>query len=85
MMKPVSYYMDLNYTLIIDPKLDFDGSVYYIAYYKELEGLEGVGSTKELALKDLKQVKKDWFRLSLKIGAVIPEPQTKEELNEHSD
>lgn len=73
----ISHYMNLDYTLITESKLDFDNSLYYVARYKELNGLEGVGSTKKEAINDLLDVKEDWFKMSLKINASIPEPQKK--------
>ena len=73
----ISHYMNLDYTLITEPKLDFDNSQYFIARYKELNGLEGVGTTKEDAINDLLEVKEDWFKISLNIGASIPEPEKK--------
>lgn len=72
--KSISHYMNLDYTLIIESKLDFDNSLYYVARYKELDGLEGVGSTEKDAINDLLEIKEDWFKMSLNINASIPEP-----------
>ena len=73
-MKDLQYYLSLNYKVEITPDEDFDGSTYYIAKYKELDGLIGTGNSSEDALKDLEMAKEGWFDLNLELGRVIPEP-----------
>lgn len=73
-MKSLEYYMGLNYSLEVRPMRDFDDSIYFVAKYKELDGLEGVGETEQEAINDLKIAKEGWFELSLKRGFEIPEP-----------
>ncbi|MCC3737451.1 type II toxin-antitoxin system HicB family antitoxin [Staphylococcus hominis] len=73
-MKNLEYYMSLPYNMEIIPMKDYDNSIYYVARYKELEGLEGVGETPKEAFMDLEEIKEDWFKLSIELGVIIPEP-----------
>lgn len=75
-MKNVNYYYNLPYNLEIKPEFDYDGSLYFIASYQELEGLVGVGDTQVEAMKDLKEASYGWFEWMLELGEVIPEPIT---------
>lgn len=43
----LEYYMGLPYNMEIIPMKDYDNSIYYVARYKELDGLEGVGETQK--------------------------------------
>lgn len=73
-MKNLEYFMGLNYSLEVKPMYDFDDSIYFVAKYKELDGLEGVGETEQEAIDDLKSAKEGWFELGLEMGVKIPEP-----------
>lgn len=73
-MKDLEYFMNLNYNLEVKSMRDFDDSTYFVATYKELDGLEGVGETEEEAITDLKIAKEAWFEVSLDLGVNIPEP-----------
>lgn len=74
-MKDLNYYMNLNYTMEIKKEKDFDGvSDYYIARYKELEGLVGTGDTSKSAIDDLEEIQEDWFQMCIDMSINIPEP-----------
>ena len=75
-MKDVNYYCKLPYKLQITPDFDYDGSLYYIATYEELEGLSGVGDTQVEAMNDLKEASYGWFEWMIELDEVIPEPIT---------
>ncbi|MDW3837868.1 hypothetical protein QI336_02275 [Staphylococcus saprophyticus] len=75
LMKDLNYYINLNYTMEIKKEKDFDGVTdYYIANYKELDGLVGTGDTLEAAIDDLKEIEKDWFQMCIDMNINIPEP-----------
>ncbi|GEM_PF-645171 len=74
-MKDLEYYMNLEYNVYISVENDFDSSTYYVAKYRELDGLEGVGNTREEALEDLELAKESWFSTNIKLNRDIPEPK----------
>lgn len=78
-MKTVNDYMNLSYKLSVVPKKDFDESEYFVAFYEELEGLEGVGDTRSEAIEDLDIAKEIWFKISLENQFEIPLPGNYEE------
>ncbi|HHQ5148532.1 TPA: type II toxin-antitoxin system HicB family antitoxin [Staphylococcus aureus] len=73
-MKDIKYYMNLKYNLDVSVEVDFDDSEYYIAKYKELDGLIGTGDTEFDAINELKEIKEEWFEWNLELGREIPEP-----------
>ncbi|MCD2138757.1 type II toxin-antitoxin system HicB family antitoxin [Salinicoccus halitifaciens] len=75
MMKTVDDYMNLNYKLSVSPRIDFDGTKYYVAMYEELKGLEGVGGDKIEAVEDLEIGKEIWLQTMLENGEEIPLPK----------
>jgi predicted HicB family RNase H-like nuclease len=68
----VEYYMNLPYTMTI--KRHDDQGVYYLAGFVELPDLFMVGSTEELAIKELSVVKPEYFEECIKRGFKIPIP-----------
>ncbi|MCD8796415.1 type II toxin-antitoxin system HicB family antitoxin [Mammaliicoccus sciuri] len=73
-MKNIKYYMNLKYNLEINVEIDFDDSEYYVAKYKELDGLIGTGETEIEAINDLMEIKEEWFEWNLELGKYISEP-----------
>lgn len=73
-MKNTKYYMGLKYNLEINVEIDFDDSEYYVAKYKELDGLIDTGETEIEAINDLMEIKEEWFEWNLELGKDIPEP-----------
>ncbi|MFI3377525.1 type II toxin-antitoxin system HicB family antitoxin [Mammaliicoccus sciuri] len=73
-MKNTKYYMGLKYNLEINVEIDFDDSEYYVARYKELDGLIGTGETEIDAINELMEIKEEWFEWNLELGREIPEP-----------
>lgn len=81
MMKTINDYMNLDYKLSVIPKKDFDNTVYFVAMYEELKGLEGIGDTKIEAIEDLDIAKEIWFQAMLENEDEIPMPRNYEERN----
>ncbi|WP_017548141.1 type II toxin-antitoxin system HicB family antitoxin [Salinicoccus carnicancri] len=78
-MRTVNDYMKMNYKLSVVPKQDFDASEYFVAYFEELKGLEGVGDTIEESIADLNIAKEIWFEKMLENEFDIPFPKSYEE------
>jgi antitoxin HicB len=78
-MKPASknldYYMELPYTVVIEPDEDNDGGTYYVSRILEIPDCMGDGDTPEEALESLAIHKKMWLEDQLERGYKIPEPQ----------
>ncbi|AII58084.1 pilus biosynthesis protein HicB [Dehalococcoides mccartyi CG1] len=75
--KNLDYYMELPYTVVIEPDEDNDGGTYYVARALELSGCIGDGDTPEEALESLAIHKRMWLEDQLERGYKIPEPQQK--------
>ncbi|MFC3420050.1 hypothetical protein ACFOLA_11220 [Salinicoccus hispanicus] len=78
-MKTIDEYMKFNYRMTVVPKKDFDASEYFVAYFEELEGLEGVGDTFLDAIEDLNVAKEIWFEKMIDNGFEISLPRNYEE------
>jgi antitoxin HicB len=74
-VKDVSYYDQLPYNVTIERR--DDQGIYYVARITEIPDLFGTGDSGEEALKDLNEVKPEWFETSLQMGHNIPEPINK--------
>ena len=70
--KQVAHYTNLPYTITVERHEEQGG--YYSARMLELEGLIMTGNTMEEAIKELEDVKRDWFKTNLELGNKIPEP-----------
>lgn len=70
--KQAEYYASLPYTVTIERR--DDQGTYYVARFKELPHLLMTGATPEEALKELEEVKREWFEANLELGNKIPEP-----------
>ncbi|WP_411843755.1 type II toxin-antitoxin system HicB family antitoxin [Salinicoccus sp. HZC-1] len=57
------------------PKQDVDASEYFVAYFEELKGLEGIGDTLEESIEDLNAAKETWFEKMLGNRFKIPLPK----------
>jgi antitoxin HicB len=76
MEKNLDYYMDLPYTITLQPEEDNDGSLIYIAELLEIPYIIGDGKTQNEALKTLRIHMRMAIKSYLKDGIPIPEPQT---------
>lgn len=75
-MNSVNDYMTFDYTLNVTSKRDVDNSLYFVAHFEELEGLEGSGGTQGEAIEDLNTAKEIWFEKMLENGFEIPLPKS---------
>ena len=73
MEKNVSYYMNLPYTLIIQPYQD-ESEFYYIGKVLELDGCIADGETKKEVLENLHEAMQGWIETKLENGFDVPEP-----------
>jgi predicted RNase H-like HicB family nuclease len=73
MIKDKDYYMSIDYDIIVDQIDELDGGG-YLAYYKDIRGVMGDGSTKEEAIKDVKDAFEVFVEVSIKHKDPIPEP-----------
>jgi len=80
MDRNVSYYMNLPYTLIIQPYQDED-EFYYIGKVLELDGCMSDGDTGEEALANLREAMKGWIETKLANGFEMPEPVAESSLS----
>ena len=69
-MKDVSYYLELNYPVVINLLPDHQ----FCAEIKLIPGLCAYGATMPAALEELERVKVAAFTLMLKQGKTIPLP-----------
>ena len=83
--KKLEELMALKYKTQIDPIPMEDGGG-YVAYHPELGSniILGDGDTEEEALRNLAQVKKEWFEIYLNRGIPIPTPNQDEPLEKYS-
>ena len=69
----IEKYANSPYTVTVEPQDDGNG-IYYVARVVELPTLIGTGETREEALKDLEEAKKDWIKTYLELGNKMPVP-----------
>ncbi|MCR8629827.1 toxin-antitoxin system HicB family antitoxin [Paenibacillus radicis (ex Xue et al. 2023)] len=74
MEKNLEYYLNLNYTLLVNHIVDESGSYYY-GKIVELDGCHSTADTVEELIKDLEEVKKAHIEIKLEFGDLIPEPK----------
>lgn len=73
MKKDISYYLKLNYPIIIT-RDEENGKPFYEAEIPDLPGCSAHGKTKNEALKRLEEAKELWITARLKRNLPIPEP-----------
>lgn len=73
MKKDLSYYLKLNYPILIT-KDEENGKLFYEAEIPDLPGCGAYGKTKNEALKRLEEAKELWITARLKRNLPIPEP-----------
>jgi len=73
MIKDKSYYMNIDYDIIVSPLKEEDGGGYF-AYYKDIRGVMGDGETKNEAIRDVKDAFSAYLDVSLANQDPIPEP-----------
>jgi predicted RNase H-like HicB family nuclease len=75
--KNLKYYLNLNWTYNIEPKIH-DGKPYYIIRVNELPGVCTDSENLDEGMLDIKEVIQGAIELYLKNGEEIPEPLNKE-------
>jgi predicted RNase H-like HicB family nuclease len=80
MEKDLSYYLKLNYQILLKQDED-NGEVYYETEIPDLPGCGTHGKTQSEALKRLKEVKELWLEARLKRGLSIPEPSSEDQFS----
>lgn len=80
MKKDLFYYMKLNYPIEI-VKIPVDEGGGYSASIPQLGKYACIsdGVTIDEALKNLEEVKREWFQTYIERGTIIPEPQVEED------
>ncbi|OGO44888.1 MAG: hypothetical protein A2137_03175 [Chloroflexi bacterium RBG_16_58_8] len=72
--KGLEYYMNLPYTITLQ-RGSGDGEEYWVARVLELPHCMTHGATREEALRDIEDAKKEWLKSNLEDGLPIPEPR----------
>lgn len=73
MIKNADYYLQLPYSLVIQPYRDDEAS-YFIGKVQELEGCISDGETHEEVLANLREAMEGWIETKLANNLPIPEP-----------
>jgi predicted RNase H-like HicB family nuclease len=76
--KKVKYYVDLPYQVVVE-KWDDGRGPYYVARLLECPDCMMTGDTPEEAIRELEEVKPEWFKTNLELGNKIPEPLMKKQ------
>lgn len=71
--KDLSYYMSLDYTVVVN-QVKEDNTSYYYGKIAELDGCQTTADTIEELFIELEEVKKDHLELKLEYNDPIPEP-----------
>ena len=74
MKKDLNYYLSLPYTIELIPESNDS----WFAGIKELPGCMTVADTREEALSEIDQIKREWLEIALEEGIPIPEPESEE-------
>src|SRR4030067_2471924 len=75
MNKDIDYYMSLPYTIDLIPEPEGG----WFVGIKELPGCMTDTDTREEALREIDQIKREWLEIALEEGLSIPEPRLDEE------
>jgi predicted RNase H-like HicB family nuclease len=73
--KTVEYYESLPWKVQIEPELQEDHTIIYLASHPEFEGVLGSGATPEDALADLRLARRSMIESLLMEGYPVPEPK----------
>ena len=74
MPRDAEYYTRLPWRVVIEPELQDDGTLLYVASHPEFDGVLGTGETSEAALGDLRAALHAAIEAMLAEGYPIPEP-----------
>lgn len=74
MTKDVQYYDALPWRVVIDPELQEDGRILFVAAHPAFDGVLGAGETPESALADLHAARRSMIEALLAEGYPLPEP-----------
>ena len=74
MIKDKDYYLAINYDIIVS-NLDAQNGGGYFAYYKDISGVMGDGSSINEAIIDVKNAFKCYLDVAFKNKDIIPEPE----------
>lgn len=74
MKKDLDYYDGLPWRVAIEPELQDDRSVIYVASHPDFDGVLGTGLSPEAALADLHAARRSMIEALLAEGYPIPEP-----------
>ena len=77
----ISYYLNLDWTLVFGEDLDFNGNVYSYVEIKEFPSFAFCAKTRDLVLKHYKSQLKLVLQIMLEDGDKIPVPGEFEEEN----
>jgi antitoxin HicB len=80
MKKDLSYYLSLDYPIMINKEID-DGKTYYVAEIPDLPGCGAHGETIDAAMKSLDEARRLWIEGSYEKGLDIPEPVSEDEFS----
>ena len=74
MPSDVEYYTHLPWKVAIEPELQDDGKVLYVASLPEFDGVLGTGETPEVALTDVQAALRAAVEALLAEGYPVPAP-----------
>lgn len=80
MKKDLSYYLSLDYPIVINKEID-EGKTYYVAEIPDLPGCGAHGETIDAAIKSLDEAKRLWIEGSYEKGLDIPEPVSEDKFS----
>jgi len=80
MKKDPSYYLSLDYPIMINKEID-EGKTYYVAEIPELPGCGAHGETIDAAMKSMDEARRLWIEGSYEKGIDIPEPVSEDEFS----
>ncbi len=80
MKKDLSYYLSLDYPIMINKEID-DGKTYFVAEIPDLTGCGAHGETIDAAMKSLDEARRLWIEVSYEKGLDIPEPVSEDEFS----
>ena len=80
MKKDLSYYLSLDYPIMINKEIDL-GKTYFVAEIPDLPGCGAHGETIDAAMKSLDEARRLWIEVSYEKGLDIPEPVSEDEFS----
>ncbi|MFQ5798867.1 MAG: type II toxin-antitoxin system HicB family antitoxin [Bacteroidota bacterium] len=73
--KTLEYYRLLPYKIFVEPRMDSDGTYYWVAEYPDLRGCKTEGVSKAEAIANVQQLFDEYVTARLEVDENIPEPQ----------